>query len=780
MRNDQNNLDLANNLSCMKPYLSFQLLLIVLFTLFSCSSDSEDPTPEPEPDVVAPNVTFNIAGSSNTNSGTTPVFSNQITIDISAQDAGGVAKVEAYINDQKVGEDVTSPFQIVIDLTGYTSKIPSSGKFQDYMLKIVATDTSGNQGTTEQVIHIDNELPAITNVSMESGGVINGDTNLVTFSVSDNEGLSSVAAYMNNSLLQQFTDDNYEVNLNSLNLSDGDNTLRIVAIDLANNTATFEVPLIVDNTGPEITLESLSTNQIVDEALTLTPEILDEYSDVVSVEILVGEDSQVLFEEVSPYEWTFDPELFTTGPVSVFIKSMDSMGNESISEYPIEIYRRLIIINFPNQNVNYERLSYYVFASSMEGELLSVQKVDPENSSIVLNTSINMERNEDFMLTFADQIAGRFGETNELTTIQNIPRNIISEINLNAKPQFRSNFNPTYPIWFNINQNIWSNQDSFWQLSGGGSFDTTVFNVAYMPVSGNPPPEQIAIEWFENISTNIQSEKVFLKLLDRQNKIGSYALIDFEDLTNDFILTPDLFINNSNEFRQVEMISNGAGNGEYGELWIRGYLNQSDFENNIYHDIESIGYELSVVNKEYWFSNIFEQYRTTVRLNNYVVESIGEPQLSYSPLDWSLSFTFNNNIFSITENSNDEAIMGQIFISDNLDLHQGGGTINVMNGREQSYKWSLIYDLKKQNNVALPTIPSELTSWKFYENYQAQDHTEKQVEIRKYENITSYLDYLNKVIKNNTYWYLESPKKEILYNSGNTGAYNNPSHFILD
>ena len=764
----------------MKPYLSFQLLLIVLFTLFSCSSDSEDPTPEPEPDVVAPNVTFNIAGSSNTNSGTTPVFSNQITIDISAQDAGGVAKVEAYINDQKVGEDVTSPFQIVIDLTGYTSKIPSSGKFQDYMLKIVATDTSGNQGTTEQVIHIDNELPAITNVSMESGGVINGDTNLVTFSVSDNEGLSSVAAYMNNSLLQQFTDDNYEVNLNSLNLSDGDNTLRIVAIDLANNTATFEVPLIVDNTGPEITLESLSTNQIVDEALTLTPEILDEYSDVVSVEILVGEDSQVLFEEVSPYEWTFDPELFTTGPVSVFIKSMDSMGNESISEYPIEIYRRLIIINFPNQNVNYERLSYYVFASSMEGELLSVQKVDPENSSIVLNTSINMERNEDFMLTFADQIAGRFGETNELTTIQNIPRNIISEINLNAKPQFRSNFNPTYPIWFNINQNIWSNQDSFWQLSGGGSFDTTVFNVAYMPVSGNPPPEQIAIEWFENISTNIQSEKVFLKLLDRQNKIGSYALIDFEDLTNDFILTPDLFINNSNEFRQVEMISNGAGNGEYGELWIRGYLNQSDFENNIYHDIESIGYELSVVNKEYWFSNIFEQYRTTVRLNNYVVESIGEPQLSYSPLDWSLSFTFNNNIFSITENSNDEAIMGQIFISDNLDLHQGGGTINVMNGREQSYKWSLIYDLKKQNNVALPTIPSELTSWKFYENYQAQDHTEKQVEIRKYENITSYLDYLNKVIKNNTYWYLESPKKEILYNSGNTGAYNNPSHFILD
>ncbi|MEC7262801.1 MAG: Ig-like domain-containing protein, partial [Bacteroidota bacterium] len=119
----------------MKKYLPFQILIFVLF-IISCSSDSGDPEPEPEPDVIAPTVTVQIAGSSNNSTGEPSVFSNQITIDISAQDAGGVAKVEAFINDQKVGEDNSAPFQLTIDLSNYSSKIPSTGKFQDYILKI--------------------------------------------------------------------------------------------------------------------------------------------------------------------------------------------------------------------------------------------------------------------------------------------------------------------------------------------------------------------------------------------------------------------------------------------------------------------------------------------------------------------------------------------------------------------------------------------------------------------------------------------------------------------
>ena len=89
--------------------------LLSIFVLFSCSSESDEPTPEP--DVIAPVVDFSILGSSSSSNSETPIVSNQIVVEIDANDAGGVAKVEAFINNEKVGEDTTAPYQITIDVS---------------------------------------------------------------------------------------------------------------------------------------------------------------------------------------------------------------------------------------------------------------------------------------------------------------------------------------------------------------------------------------------------------------------------------------------------------------------------------------------------------------------------------------------------------------------------------------------------------------------------------------------------------------------------------------
>ena len=140
----------------MKKIISinrFVLMGIALTALLSCSSDSSDTTPEP--DTVAPTLDFTISG---TSSGSEPiVVSNQMEININAQDAKGISKVEAFIDDEKVGEDTTAPYQITIDVSNYTSKNNLTAKFTDYTLKVTVTDTSGNETSKEQVIHIDNE-----------------------------------------------------------------------------------------------------------------------------------------------------------------------------------------------------------------------------------------------------------------------------------------------------------------------------------------------------------------------------------------------------------------------------------------------------------------------------------------------------------------------------------------------------------------------------------------------------------------------------------------------
>ncbi|AEM71296.1 fibronectin type III domain-containing protein [Allomuricauda ruestringensis DSM 13258] len=131
--------------------------LLSFFVLFSCSSDSEDPAPDP--DTVAPTLNFTISG---TSSGSAPiVVSDQMEININAQDANGITKVEVFIDNEKVGEDTSAPFKIIVDLSGYTAK-SLTAKSQNYTLRVNATDTSENTSSKEQTITIESKTQLIT------------------------------------------------------------------------------------------------------------------------------------------------------------------------------------------------------------------------------------------------------------------------------------------------------------------------------------------------------------------------------------------------------------------------------------------------------------------------------------------------------------------------------------------------------------------------------------------------------------------------------------------
>src|SRR5690606_19483942 len=93
--------------------------------------------------------------------------------------AKGISKVEAFLDDVKAGEDTEAPFEITIDLTLYAKKLRDKGIVLSktrtlYTLKVSATDLSGNVSTTEQDIIVDNEMPTITEVSLENNAVIGG------------------------------------------------------------------------------------------------------------------------------------------------------------------------------------------------------------------------------------------------------------------------------------------------------------------------------------------------------------------------------------------------------------------------------------------------------------------------------------------------------------------------------------------------------------------------------------------------------------------------------
>lgn len=545
-----------------------------------------------------------------------------------------------------------------------------------------------------------------------------------------------------------------------------------------------EEELIEEATKPQMEISFTGLDDINTNPIILSSPIQVEIDATASAGIAQIEayiDNQKIGEDTTaPYQISINPENYETGSMVVSLVAKDNLGNETTLEYNIIIHRRLLEINLPDENANPERTSYFIFASSSNGELLSIRQINPEDRKIILSTPVNVLPEDNFMITFADQKNARYGETNELTTIQNINRSNLTEINLISKPQFQSTWNPKYPSTFQIDPDLWYTDQENLSLSGGGSFDYAVFNVSNNAFTENPPTEELTVTRFDNISNYRQSEKLFLTLVNYNQRTGSQALIDVADLTPDFVITPSLFESTGFESREIILNNTGPGTEEYGGIQLLGYLNQQDMESNTYHEISGSGYELSVPKKEYFFSSIFYSYRSNISIKNYVIESIGIPDDIYSPLDWNLSYNFLENDFLISKNTDNTEILGQIFISDSFDGHQGGGTLNVMNGQEQTYKWSVIFDPNDNNIVSLPEIPEQLKEWKFYSNYLSQLHEVKQVEIRTYENISSYDEYLNLILKNNSTWYLISPKKEIIFNNGDKGIYNNPSHFLFD
>ncbi len=119
------------------------LLSALLILFHGCSKDSE-PADKVEPDTIAPEAGFSITGFDT--STTEPLLlKGQIEINVNATDQGGIGKVEAFIDDTKVGEDVSSPYKIVVDLNSFLSSTDKSSDDFSGVLKIVVSDKAGNQ-----------------------------------------------------------------------------------------------------------------------------------------------------------------------------------------------------------------------------------------------------------------------------------------------------------------------------------------------------------------------------------------------------------------------------------------------------------------------------------------------------------------------------------------------------------------------------------------------------------------------------------------------------------
>lgn len=179
--------------------------------------------------------------------------SGLVTVNASASDNVGVARVELRVNGSTVATDTTSPFAFTWDSTTIANGVVT--------LSAVAYDAAGNAGTSQSVsVNVANTTtstspgtapppagaadvtpPVVTIVSPAAGATMKGkgSTNIST-SASDNGGSAGItqSLYIDGVFRTSMTGSSLSYSWNLRKVSSGTHTITVIATDAAGNQAT--------------------------------------------------------------------------------------------------------------------------------------------------------------------------------------------------------------------------------------------------------------------------------------------------------------------------------------------------------------------------------------------------------------------------------------------------------------------------------------------------------------------------------------------------------------
>lgn len=686
-------------------------LIISLF--YACSKDSE---PTAEEDSTPPQIAIQLAGYTEINPAVPLVVSNSLVIAIDAQDSGGISVIEAFLDNTKVGEDRTPPFNITVDVSSFESKAASSGKYKDYTLLVTATDASGNQSSIEQIINIDNELPVIEAVSMDADTILAGDSNAVTFDAWDNEALVEVRVLVNGDLLKSFTSPPYLFNLATTTLESGPNSLLIEAEDAASNTTQYTVSFIADNTGPELSFDNLVNGQTVDQQLSISGTASDPYSGLASATLVLGDSTLATYSPSEPIVFEFDTEAIPVGAQNLTLRAIDSLENQSEISIDISIKRRLLTINLPdnylNSGIPYQ---YYVFASDMGGSLLGSKQVYTFDTEVVLHANGEIGMEEPFMVTFAS-IGVNTGVANYLNTYLGLDRS--KQLELRPDDPGTYYLDGSVPVSTNgvEPENIFQCRGADYSLSSDES-GGLLFDAKQPGGLGG------------------QSSTVYAAIFNQAN--GYYA---FQTLNKPI---PAGYVFDFADFstQQVSQGSFSTDPATYitdnsSNLQLYGFTDQEAYESNVFHEIHSYGYGRFLLSEfNYPIVSYFGQYTHRINIGSYHTEGPGIPANSYSIPAWTIDPVFDGQNISLNTTGNGHAV-GKLFFS-----NDGAGP--------DPYEWSITFDSQTESIIVLPDLPGELAGKPIFSLAESGSLSLLQSELRAYPVITDYAAYLNNLVRLN-------------------------------
>lgn len=280
-----------------------------------------------------------------------------ITIQATATSQLGVSRVEFYVDNNKIGEDTSSPYEI----SWNTSNV-SDGS---HVLKAKAYDIAGNSRESEVInVIVDNTLPSVSITSPTNNSVIDG---IVTIEVNANDNFEvlKVEFYVDNNNIGEDTESPYEKSWDFDNLSySTSHVITAKAYDKAGNVSSHSINITIGDTkAPEITFINPKDGDKVTGTVKIQVTVVDKAPGIKNLDRSPSGTNKVEFyidgvlkmtDTSEPYEYNWS----TTGleynsSHTITVKAYDRVGKVGEKSITVKIGDTLapsVTIDTPTNN----------------------------------------------------------------------------------------------------------------------------------------------------------------------------------------------------------------------------------------------------------------------------------------------------------------------------------------------------------------------------------------------------------------------------------------------
>src|SRR3989339_824367 len=272
------------------------------------------------------------------------VVSGIVAIEGTATDDNGIGKVCFYIDDVIKSTDTTAPYTYSLDTTQYANGT--------HTIKLIATDTIGQTANAQINISVDNAVvdipPTIIITSLGDGDTIS-DIITIEAAANDDNGINSVAFYIDNELRSTDTTSPYTYVLDTTQLTNGSHIIKVIASDTLSQTAITQITVLIDNTTldnpPTINIVTPNNNSVISGIVTISGTANDD-NGISSVGFYIDNVIKST-DTTAPYAYSLDTTEYANGTHTIKLIATDTNSQTATTQITITIDN--IVIDNPPQ-----------------------------------------------------------------------------------------------------------------------------------------------------------------------------------------------------------------------------------------------------------------------------------------------------------------------------------------------------------------------------------------------------------------------------------------------